>query len=112
MPQDSVLSARPSILTEERAQRRVEGRLEASLKVDGAAWRCWICDLSVGGAGLEPALPAVLGKTGRLSSPAFDFDRPLACRIVNVAEGRTCLTFELDAATTTDLQAFLDTHTA
>jgi hypothetical protein len=111
MPQDPVVPARPPVVPEERAQRRVEGRLEASLKVDGAAWRCWICDISAGGAGLEPALPAVLGKTGRLSSPAFDFDRPLACRVVNVADERTCLTFELDAATTTDLQAFLDTNT-
>jgi hypothetical protein len=112
MPQDPVLPARAAILPEERAQHRVEGRLEASLKVEGAAWRCWICDISAGGAGLEPALPAVLGKSGRISSLAFDFDRPLPCRVVNVAEGRTCLAFELDAATSADLQAFLDTNTA
>jgi hypothetical protein len=102
-------TARSRLLPEERAQRRLEGRLEASLKVEDHPWRCWLRDISPGGAGLEPALPALLGKEGRLSSPAFDFE--LACRVINVAEGRTCLAFALDAMTAAELGAFLDSNT-
>ena len=62
----------------------------------GAPWRCWIRDLSLGGAGLEPALPAMLGQVVELTCPSFDFAGALPGRVVNVADRRTCMAFDLD----------------
>jgi hypothetical protein len=81
---------------DERRHPRYEGRLEAALMFRGAPWRCWITDMSLGGAGLEPALPATLGHEVELTSPSFDFDGGLPGRVVNVAERRTCVAFALD----------------
>ena len=81
---------------DERQHPRYEGRLEAFLMFRGAPWRCWIRDLSLGGAGLEPALPAALGQEVELTSPSFDFHGGLPGRVVNVAERRTCVAFALD----------------
>lgn len=94
---------------DERRHKRVRGRLEAYLIVDGGPWRCWIRDISIGGAGLEPAIPAALGKYVALSSPHFQFSTTLAARVINVANKRTCLSFELDAATREKLLGFLAT---
>ena len=93
--------------SDERLDPRFEGRLEAELLVDGAWWCCWIRDLSLGGAGLEPPLPAALGKMVELKSPRFDFKARLRGRVVNLADRRTCLAFDLDAATRRHLEAFL-----
>jgi hypothetical protein len=92
---------------DERLDPRYEGRLEALLIFRGAPWRCWIRDLSLGGAGLEPALPATLGQTVELTCPSFQFDGGLAGRVVNVAERRTCVAFELEAERRDDLARFL-----
>jgi hypothetical protein len=92
---------------DERRHPRYEGRLEAFLMFRGAPWRCWICDLSLGGAGLEPALPATLGHPVELTSPSFDFAGPLPGRVVNVAERRTCVSFELDLERLDALARFL-----
>ena len=81
---------------DERRHPRYEGRLEASLMFRGAPWRCWITDISLGGAGLEPALPATLGHEVELTCPSFDFDGGLPGRVINVAERRTCIAFDLD----------------
>jgi hypothetical protein len=67
---------------DERRRERYEGELECRLDLNGASWRCWIRDLSLGGAGLEPAIPAALGQRVTLSSPLFDFDRPLCGRVM------------------------------
>ena len=92
---------------DERRHPRYEGRLEAFLMFRGAPWRCWIRDLSLGGAGLEPALPATLGQSVELTSPSFDFEGPLLGRVVNVAERRTCVCFELDVERLDALARFL-----
>jgi PilZ domain len=92
---------------EERRDQRYEGRLEAVLRVDGAWWRCWIRDLSLGGAGLDPALPALLGREVELRSPGFGFDGGLRGRVINVADQRTCLAFDLEPAAQQGLGAFL-----
>jgi hypothetical protein len=94
-------------LQDERLDPRFEGRLEAELLVDGGWWHCWIRDLSLGGAGLEPPIPAALGKTVELRSPRFNFEGKLGGRVVNVAYRRTCLAFDLDPATRQRLAAFL-----
>jgi hypothetical protein len=92
---------------DERRHPRYEGRLEAFLMFRGASWRCWIRDLSLGGAGLEPALPATLGHPVELMCPSFDFAGPLPGRVVNVAERRTCVNFELDLERLDALARFL-----
>ena len=81
---------------EERLHPRYECRLEAFVMFRGAPWRCWIRDLSLGGAGLEPALPAMLGQDVELNCPSFGFEDALAGRVVNIAERRTCVAFDLD----------------
>jgi hypothetical protein len=95
---------------DDRLDPRYEGRLEAFLVFRGAPWRCWICDLSLGGAGLEPALPATLGQRVELTCPSFGFEGGLAGRVVNVADRRTCIAFELGAQRLDDLARFLATN--
>src|SRR5512132_828199 len=92
---------------DERRDPRFAGRLEAELLVDGAWWHCWIRDLSLGGAGLDPPIPAALGKTVELRSRRFDFAERLRGRVVNLAERRTCMAFDLDAQTRQRLVEFL-----
>jgi hypothetical protein len=92
---------------DERRHPRYEGRLEAALMFRGAPWRCWITDMSIGGAGLEPALPATLGHEVELTCPSFGFDGGLPGRVVNVAERRTCIAFELDLERLNDVARFL-----
>ncbi len=92
---------------DERLDPRFEGRLEAELLIDGASWRCWIRDLSLGGAGLEPAIPAALGRKVELHSARFDFAGRLRGRVVNLAHRRTCLAFDLDPGTRQQLTVFL-----
>jgi PilZ domain len=92
---------------DERHDPRYEGRLEAFLMFRGAPWRCWIRDLSLGGAGLEPALPATLGQLVELTSPSFQFGGGLSGRVVNVADRRTCVAFELKGQQLDDLACFL-----
>jgi hypothetical protein len=102
-----MIEADGDLQQEERTDQRYEGRLEAVLRVDGTWWRCWIRDLSLGGAGLDPSLPALLGRDVELRSPGFDFDGGLRGRVINVAEERTCLTFDLEPTTQQQLKAFL-----
>ncbi|HEX5080127.1 MAG TPA: PilZ domain-containing protein [Geminicoccaceae bacterium] len=92
---------------EDRRYRRYPAPLEAQLLVDGSYWRCWIRDISVAGAGLDPAIPAALGRRAELHSPHFDFAIPLPGRVINVAPERTCLEFDLDEATARKLTVFL-----
>jgi hypothetical protein len=93
---------------EERRHERFEGRLEAYLLVDGDPWRCWIRDISIGGAGLEPEMPAVLGKSVVLSSPSFEVGMALNGRVITLADRRTCISFDLDAGLQERLMRFLE----
>jgi hypothetical protein len=93
--------------SDERADPRYEGRLEAFLMFRDAPWRCWIRDLSLGGAGLEPALPAALGHVVELICPSFNFTGGLSGRVVNVADRRTCVAFQLDPEHLDALARFL-----
>jgi hypothetical protein len=98
---------------DERRDPRYEGRLEAVLRVAGGGWwRCWIRDISIGGAGLEPAMPALVGHEVELRSPGFDFDGGLPGRVINVAHRRTCMVFDLDATTRQQLIDFLSANVA
>ena len=95
---------------DERLDPRYEGRLEALLMFRGAPWRCWIRDLSLGGAGLEPAIPATLGQVVELTCSSFEFDGGLPGRVVNVADRRTCIAFDLEAQRRDDLARSLSTN--
>ncbi|MGH6901242.1 MAG: PilZ domain-containing protein [Geminicoccaceae bacterium] len=107
MTEANAIDDQPAARPDERLDPRYEGRLEASLMFRGAPWRCWIRDLSLGGAGLEPALPATLGQPVELICPSFDFSGALPGRVVNVAERRTCVTFDLDLERLDALARFL-----
>jgi PilZ domain len=106
-PGQSTASEAASAEAEERRFRRYPTPLQAKLLVDGAGWNCWIRDISVAGAGLDPAIPAALGRRAELHSPHFDFAAPLSGRVVNVAPERTCLEFDLDEAAARELTIFL-----
>lgn len=92
---------------DERRHRRYAAPLEAKLLIDGADWHCRIHDISIAGAGLDPAIPAALGQRAELHSPHFDFAAPLPGKVVNVAPERTCIEFDLDEAATRALTIFL-----
>ena len=92
---------------DERSDPRYEGQLEAFVIFRGAPWRCWIRDLSLGGAGLEPALPAMLGQSVELTCPRFAFPGGLPGRVINVADRRTCVAFDLEPEHLDALAGFL-----
>jgi hypothetical protein len=88
--------AKRDVSTKGRDYNRYERRLEGQFLVEGGRWGCWIRNLSLGGAGLEPAIQAALGKTVALSSPFFDFEDELTGRVVNICGNRTCLACDID----------------
>ncbi|MGH6915502.1 MAG: hypothetical protein ACREH3_17580, partial [Geminicoccales bacterium] len=67
--------------------------------------------ISLGGAGIEPPIPAALGKVVELRSPKFDFEGGLVGRVVNLAHGRTCIAFDFDAKERERLAGFLASET-
>ena len=111
MPDTMVAEPRVGPPPEDRGHERYEGRLEAYLWMEGGWWHCWIRDISLGGAGLEPAIPAALGKRASLTSPYFDFKGQLPGRVINVADDRTCLAFDLDPALRDQLARFITANT-
>jgi hypothetical protein len=107
MSDGALVGGMPGSAQEERAHMRYEGRIPALLVVDGDRWRCWIRDISMGGAGIEPPIPAALGKQVELSSPEFTFEGKLTGRVINLAHRRTCIVFDLDEAARRKLAEFL-----
>jgi len=98
----------PDDPSEQRRHRRQSSRISATLLFDGGAWSCWICDISPKGAGVEPAIPAALGHMVELQSARFS--RALLGRVVNVADNRTNIAFELDSGMEYELAKFLATN--
>ncbi len=90
---------------EQRRDHRQSSRIAATLLFDGGAWSCSICNISPRGAGVEPAIPTALGHMVELQSARFN--RALLGRVVNVAENRTNIAFELDSAMAYELAKFL-----
>ena len=102
------MSWNPDDPSEQRLHRRLSSRIAAELVFDGGTWRCSICDISPAGAGLEPAIPAALGHVVELHCRRFS--RPLLGRVVNVAENRTNMAFDLDSTMQYELAKFLATN--
>ena len=110
MDDATILDSEPETV-DVRRRPRFEGRIPCRLVVDGHAWHGWLRDLAVGGAGIEPAMPALLNRRGTLISPYLDFEPPLSGRVVNVAHRRTCIAFDLDPPGEEALERFLDANT-
>lgn len=102
------MSWNPEDPSEQRRHRRLSSRIPAKLMFDGSAWLCSICNISPKGAGIEPAIPSALGHMVELQSDRFK--QPLLGRVVNVAENRTNVAFELDSAMQYELAKFLATN--
>ncbi|MGI9491346.1 MAG: PilZ domain-containing protein, partial [Geminicoccaceae bacterium] len=102
------MSWNPDDPSEQRRHRRASSRIPATLLFDGGAWSCQICDISPRGAGVEPSIPAALGHMVELQSSRFS--HALLGRVVNVAENRTNIAFELDSAMEYELAKFLATN--
>jgi hypothetical protein len=92
---------------ERRLFRRYAGGLGAGLEVDGRRHPCRICDISLGGCGIEPALPEALGRPVRLESPRLPLSAPLTGRVVGTSRHGTHVAFALDPATERELVAYL-----
>ncbi len=102
------MSFDPENPSEQRRHRRFSSRIPAKLLFDGGEWVCSICNISPKGAGLEPAIPAALGHMVELQSERLN--QCLLGRVVNVAENRTNMAFELDSAMQYELAKFLATN--
>jgi hypothetical protein len=96
-----------SPVRERRLFRRFPSGLGAGLLVDGRRHVCRICDLSLGGCGVEPALPEALGRTVSLESPRLPLARPLTGRVVGTSRHGTHIAFDLDSATEEELVRYL-----
>jgi hypothetical protein len=92
---------------DERLHQRYRDRIEGELLVAGLPWQVRVRDISLGGAGVEPPIPAALGHEVLLTSPRLDFELP--GRVINVAHRRTCIAFDLDPLLREKLRSFLST---
>jgi len=102
------MSLDPEDPSEQRRHRRLSSRIAAKLLFEGGAWECSICNISPKGAGIEPAIPSALGHMVELQSDRLN--QTLLGRVVNVAENRTNVAFELDSAMQYELAKFLATN--
>ncbi len=102
------MSWNPEDPSEQRRHRRLSSQIPAKLVFDGEDWICVISNISAKGAGLEPAIPSAVGRMVELHSDRLGL--PLYGRVVNVAENRTNVAFELDSAMQYELAKFLATN--
>lgn len=102
------MSWNPDDPDDQRRHRRLSSQIPATLVFDGGSWQCSICNISPKGAGLEPAIPAALGRMVELRSQRLNGS--LLGRVVNVADNRTNMAFELDSAMLYELAKFLATN--
>lgn len=94
-------------LAERRYHRRYPSGLSAYIDVDGAVRAVTIMDLSLGGAGLAPAFPALVGAPVELEITALYPRRRLRARILSVSRYRTHLLFNCNEEEQTALISFL-----
>lgn len=102
------MSRNPEKSSEQRRHPRQSSRITATLLFNDGAWHCTICNISPKGAGVEPAIPSALGHLVELQSARFG--QPLLGRVVNVADNRTNIAFELDSSMEYELAKFLATN--
>jgi hypothetical protein len=92
---------------ERRLFRRFHVALKARLKIGEHEVPCTILDLSLGGAGLAPALPELVGQSVRLLWEELGLPAGLRATVLNAAGERTHLAFDLDEDGETALTMFL-----
>jgi hypothetical protein len=103
----TVGAARAEPLRERRLFRRYDIDLEAKLRAGDRVIPCTIHDLSLGGAGLSPALGEFEGRAVRLLWKGLDLPDGLPATVVRTSAERTHLTFDLDEDAETALTMFL-----
>jgi hypothetical protein len=96
LPRPHIALLPPSAPAERRLFRRFPSGLAARRTSPAGTWNCSICDLSLGGAGLEPALPTALGREVALVSPGLPLEQPLTGRVVACSRHGTHVAFHLD----------------
>lgn len=97
-------------LRERRLFRRYGLGLEGRLLAGDRAVDCVIHDLSLGGAGLSPALPELASQTLRLQWDGLAVPDGVRCRVVRTTDRHTHLMFELDEDAEDALTMFLLTR--
>ena len=95
----------PSI--ERRYHRRYPSGLPADIDVDGAVRAVTIHDLSLGGVGLTPAFPALVGDVVGIEIGGLLPKRTIRARVLSVSRHRTHLLFNCTEEEQTALIYFL-----
>lgn len=104
---DATVGAAGAPLCERRLFRRYGIDLEAKVRAGDRVIPCTIHDLSLGGAGLAPALPEFEGQGVRLLWEGLDLPDGLPATVVRTTAARTHLTFDLDEDSESALTMFL-----
>ncbi|WP_027134323.1 PilZ domain-containing protein [Geminicoccus roseus] len=94
-------------LGERRYHRRYAAGLPARLEIDGAVRPVTILNLSLGGAGLAPALPATIGAAAEIGIDGLTPSKTLRARVVSVSRHQTHLLFDCTAEEQASLVEFL-----
>lgn len=94
-------------LNERRYHRRYPSGLPAHAEIDGAIRPVTIMDLSLGGAGLSPAFPALVGAAVGIDIDSLHPRRVIPARILSVSRCRTHLLFNCTDEEQTALISFL-----
>jgi hypothetical protein len=94
-------------LSERRYHRRYPSGLPAHIDVDGAVRTITILDLSLGGAGLAPAFPALVGTVVGIEISGLVPRRIIRARVLSVSRHRTHLLFNCTEEEQTALIYFL-----
>jgi hypothetical protein len=94
-------------VNERRYHRRFPSGLPANVDIDGAVRPVTILDLSLGGAGLAPAFPAIVGSAIELEILGMMPPRRIDARVLSVSRHRTHLLFNCSHEEQTALIQFL-----
>ncbi len=94
-------------LNERRYHRRYPSGLLAHIDVDGAVRAVTILDLSLGGAALAPAFPALVGSAVSIDIAGLLPRRIIHARVLSVSRHRTHLLFNCTQEEQTALIYFL-----
>ncbi|HEX2528083.1 MAG TPA: PilZ domain-containing protein [Geminicoccus sp.] len=92
---------------ERRYHRRFPSGLPAKVDIEGAVRPVTILDLSLGGAGLAPAFPAIVGASVGLDIQGMLPRRTIEARVLSVSRHRTHLLFNCTHEEQTALIYFL-----
>ena len=104
-PDEGLETALPTI--ERRYHRRYPAGLPAWIEVNGARRSVTIADLSLGGAGLSPAFPALVGARIGIEIDGLEPPYVLPARVLNTSREKTHVLFECTQDEQTAIIIFL-----